>query len=140
MMVTLDIRPWSWDIVEYISLHLQYICYDDDASHDSAFFNPCQVMVFDELLWTMFLTGQVEDHLPAAVSNIYVALYPKYPEVGILGLTMMMEEVVQTETFQGLLCAIDRALSAVGYTRDDVFEHRVRNRLSTLTLKLETGS
>jgi hypothetical protein len=140
MDITVDIRRWSWEIAEYVALHLHHICSESEHDTEDSFFNPTQTLVFNELVGCLFLPGDVECHTNDTVTAIYMALYPKFPDIGIFELTTMVEEVVTSERFVGLSSAVDRALSSIDCGRHQVVDYHVRNRLSTLKLKVEPWS
>lgn len=139
MKLTMCLRTFTPELMDYIVPHLEEIHRDgvwmeELRDEDVSFVD--RLAIYEELIELILgqhLSLRALDH---AVTNIYGKLYPRNPDVSLLAITLLMEELTDTEVYQRLEQEIHRALQMTNNDPEHVTGVLLDGRFNTLILTI----
>lgn len=137
-MFTVDVSRYADEILDYIRLHLGVVYGNrlDDGYHyiESGKYEPDQILVYETILSFAMSVEDTGHLIDRGVTKVYQALYSKYPEVGIYGITVMFEEVVASEAFIGLKQTFDLLRKQLRIPKSSEMLFKMHRELTTLVV------
>lgn len=139
MIILIDIARQANDLLEYIRLHLGEVYgerLDDGLSYiESSRYRPDQLLVYETIL-DIAMSGK-NPHLALndGVTRLYQAFHSKYPEVSVLKLTLMLEEILSTDVYSKLVYEIERVYTRHHLTHGKSIQRRPHRRVTELVIE-----
>lgn len=143
MIAIIDLERYANDVLEYIQLHLGELygeVYDDGAYLiDTPRYRPDQLFVYETILAIALSQKSPTDALDEGVTKIYQALYPRCQDVGTIRISMMLEEILSTDAYCGIVREIDKVKHRLHMEPTMPVHYKMHRKVTNLVIEVVTG-